>query len=458
MATDLRRDWARVQQRLDPHDPISQLPAELLGYVFQSLNSQEVRTIFSAGYTRHPPTIVSHVCSRWREVALKTPSLWGDILVWSTYNGLQQLQMWLVRAGVVPLTIRLISRDNGELVEHFAEAITAYLGRLRKLQIDSRTSHFMGLIMALAQASNPSRTYILEDVRLSLAWLTDEPPIVIPAHNGAFFGALRRMRLDHVHWEGWEACPVQDLRVQVRRGWTSGWRGVLAPMWNGLHNLRRLEILVTTELDPYTDSHRLNLPQLSELKIRINDQHLEGIFSGLDAPKLATVDLEILREDTSDVEHYTFLSDFSTRCSPILKLTVTQSYTLESSIRINEMIRLTPSIEDLTISGIARDKFYSRDPLASFADTLSYLPDLKTLRLEKGCFHYDSLNDIVRNGLQHRVDLHLDSGTLFLPGIREEDCEHTQNVLKKAFRRYVDLQTYGLQAETTESASTFEWD
>ncbi|KAM6489601.1 hypothetical protein JOM56_014923 [Amanita muscaria] len=55
------------------------LPRETISRVFSMLCAE---TVVSIPYKQHmvPPQItVSHVCSKWREIALATPALWNDV-------------------------------------------------------------------------------------------------------------------------------------------------------------------------------------------------------------------------------------------------------------------------------------------------------------------------------------------------------------------------------------------
>ncbi|KIL65160.1 hypothetical protein M378DRAFT_11017 [Amanita muscaria Koide BX008] len=56
-------------------------PREIFGHVFSILCAGSAEKI-SIPYTKHrtPPQItVSHVCSKWREIALATPALWKNV-------------------------------------------------------------------------------------------------------------------------------------------------------------------------------------------------------------------------------------------------------------------------------------------------------------------------------------------------------------------------------------------
>ena len=104
-------------------EPINWLPMELLIQIFLGLldfDSEDPRY--------RPPFIVSHVCTKWRAIALSTPRLWSRI----TLRGFKQpviAQTYITRSAKVPLDIDyaslLDSRPTGEccqVVDFLAKA------------------------------------------------------------------------------------------------------------------------------------------------------------------------------------------------------------------------------------------------------------------------------------------------------------------------------------------------
>ncbi|KIL56868.1 hypothetical protein M378DRAFT_32161, partial [Amanita muscaria Koide BX008] len=56
------------------------LPREIIGLIFSILCTEKI----PIPHQQHmvPPQItVSHVCSKWREIALATPALWNDVKI-----------------------------------------------------------------------------------------------------------------------------------------------------------------------------------------------------------------------------------------------------------------------------------------------------------------------------------------------------------------------------------------
>ncbi|KIL56863.1 hypothetical protein M378DRAFT_1032702, partial [Amanita muscaria Koide BX008] len=54
------------------------LPGETIGYIFSTLRAERV-SIPHKWHKTPSQIIVSHVCSKWRQIALATPALWNDV-------------------------------------------------------------------------------------------------------------------------------------------------------------------------------------------------------------------------------------------------------------------------------------------------------------------------------------------------------------------------------------------
>jgi hypothetical protein len=99
----------RAQERLNSYAyPVLTLPNEIVSEIFVQ---------FLPVYPSPPPmsgplspSSLSHICRRWRQVALSTPTLWRAISLpdfYSTDNGVLHsiLEVWLGRSGCLPLSI-----------------------------------------------------------------------------------------------------------------------------------------------------------------------------------------------------------------------------------------------------------------------------------------------------------------------------------------------------------------
>jgi hypothetical protein len=105
----LRKEKTLVQERLNSYKyPVLELPNEIISDVFIH---------FLPPYPECPPlngllspTLLTHICRRWREIALGTPALWRAI---SSYNNCIPFHahasifgIWLERSRLCPLSLR----------------------------------------------------------------------------------------------------------------------------------------------------------------------------------------------------------------------------------------------------------------------------------------------------------------------------------------------------------------
>ncbi len=104
----LLRIMAHVDKSCTGIDYSSAVPGEVLSHIFVLGSNRPVRLF----YRRNPPQVtISQVCSRWRQIALTTGSLWSSVSIpWFDFQYARLLsvyQIWVGRAGKYPLTIRL---------------------------------------------------------------------------------------------------------------------------------------------------------------------------------------------------------------------------------------------------------------------------------------------------------------------------------------------------------------
>ncbi|KAJ7087031.1 hypothetical protein C8R43DRAFT_1173909 [Mycena crocata] len=108
----LRMERSSIQGRLSAYKyPVLTLPNEIVSEIFLH---------FLPAYPDCPtmtgplsPTLLTHICRKWRQIALNTPSLWRAIpfpLDLDPSQRVPMLQSWLSRSRVCPLSIEI--NDN----------------------------------------------------------------------------------------------------------------------------------------------------------------------------------------------------------------------------------------------------------------------------------------------------------------------------------------------------------
>ncbi|KAJ6456454.1 hypothetical protein C8R45DRAFT_578682 [Mycena sanguinolenta] len=154
--SELRAQQAQVQERLDAYKyPVLTLPNEIISEIF---------TYFIPVYPALPPltglrspTTLTHICHRWREVAVATPALWRAIRLdyWSLQPVNKQLHCiadaWVERSRTCRLSIDIKVYKHDLLPVVFTEPMAAAATRWEHLSLwlDSRSHPEIGLLPLL---------------------------------------------------------------------------------------------------------------------------------------------------------------------------------------------------------------------------------------------------------------------------------------------------------------------
>ncbi|EIM80184.1 uncharacterized protein STEHIDRAFT_142971 [Stereum hirsutum FP-91666 SS1] len=118
--------------------PVERLPPEMLSYCFLLLRTEEVERLRHADNYRSDSTgiqwlmAITHVCRRWRTVALDAKPLWRQLDVRS---GSQWFQAMLSRAGSLPLVIICHGLDIGACVAWIQDDVIPNMDRVEEIRL-----------------------------------------------------------------------------------------------------------------------------------------------------------------------------------------------------------------------------------------------------------------------------------------------------------------------------------
>ncbi|KAE9390072.1 hypothetical protein BT96DRAFT_356034 [Gymnopus androsaceus JB14] len=126
LVLDLGLDYLRVIPKAKCH--VNSLPVEILQEVFvYCLPDREWRLDKSPP----PQLILSHICSRWRDIALCYPRLWSTfMIVFPVPRHIPMVKMWLERSGQYPLNL-YIDHQRWEVEEYTMVVTDAVINLLR---------------------------------------------------------------------------------------------------------------------------------------------------------------------------------------------------------------------------------------------------------------------------------------------------------------------------------------
>ncbi|KAF5359599.1 hypothetical protein D9756_003381 [Leucocoprinus leucothites] len=117
--------------------PMSRLPAELLAQVFEHCLSSDV---FPVPASSQAPLLLAHTCSRWRAVALSTPSLWSrlHIIYRDPSLDIPMASDWLRRSGCLPLSISISIDFNEQPAQEILDVVCSHSPRWRHIRFEFR--------------------------------------------------------------------------------------------------------------------------------------------------------------------------------------------------------------------------------------------------------------------------------------------------------------------------------
>lgn len=128
------------------------LPNEILGQIFILVAQNHGPVVFPIYNTNFPPQLtITHVCSHWRQVALRTSELWNNTCLdfrveseMGSHNLLLLHGRWLLRARKFPVTLSVHFREPSFGVSNTLQVILFPL-KVKRLHLDLKYGKFVEL-------------------------------------------------------------------------------------------------------------------------------------------------------------------------------------------------------------------------------------------------------------------------------------------------------------------------
>ncbi|KIM46894.1 hypothetical protein M413DRAFT_440464 [Hebeloma cylindrosporum] len=275
--------------------PISRLPTELLDAIFAfyasectEINPNKLGDPLEASRT------VSHVSSRWRDVALNNPWLWNRITLihwWKKEGRLEWIKYMIKRTRNAPLTLRIWVGHgwDEDWDQNMALILTSLLPRVEvfDLRLDSSYYPTENFRKALVSASAP----LLESLKVAPYNFLSHEPIDPSRFEPIFPPAMPK--LTRVQYElDWNYVPYSSLFNVTRFKMTAS-----ARHGNSLFTpLRCIQLLNS-------------MPLLEELSLSINFTDLE--------PESLELDPDTLELRLAHLKYF-YLDAVSSDCSLLL--------------------------------------------------------------------------------------------------------------------------------------------
>ena len=278
------------------HALISSLPPELLARIFRFYTLIEPPW---SGLQKLGWIVVTHVCRRWRQVALDDSMLWARIV------GVSPSTEWileaLVRARDAPLRFDIVGAPSPEALFKF----TPHMSHTRILRLPNLSIHDMEVVREICTLEAP----VLEHFELGIS---DASLITFPqlaAGMTLFKGhspKLRSFIISHITIP-WSLVPRGQL-TQLRI--TSSWISTLSvsslndsnQLFDLLLNSPELKSLsikfcLPSVLSQVACGEPIHLPCLSRLSLSGSTSRVTNLLKRLKLPSSATLHLDCISED-----------------------------------------------------------------------------------------------------------------------------------------------------------------
>jgi hypothetical protein len=390
--------------------PIHDLPPELLAQIFI-----RCLPLFPTLEATEAPLLLTHVCQKWRQIAIHCPSLWDSIyLPLSNYplteRDLHVGDLFLTRSGA-----RLLNIDLGLLTNTFpwlikTERLTSVENFLLKVTEGGHASRVRRLDRIFPEMLHKDR-FLEKMVNLEELLVCDNLPV--GAHDyppGIRLPmSMKQLTLCQTSYDLRQLMPLPPL-TQLSMWQLSGSARLSVPFVIDL--LRHLPHLETCTLDinaqqePAYRGHEHELVVLTHLHMLVlswdDPVDVGPILDCLVAPKIEK--LGLAGRAPVGVEQWDHLKHFLSRCRPpVENLCIGELCQID--IELLECLRMCDEITHLSLAHCTLDKNFfealTRKNKGHNLDSRDLLPKLLHVSFE-WCV-LDDINDLLIM-LQSRVD------------------------------------------------------
>lgn len=357
------------------HDFFDFMPNEILSFIFHFAVHDDAPE--DESYPGMFPLTISHVCSRWRRLALSTGNLWTRIVLTFPSSDIQlsRTTAWLSRSATYPLDLLLDFRDpswdweesshsfRAENIHDVLRLLLPHVNRWRRFEL--LTDTWAPIYFFLAHTQHVKSAPRLQKLGLFRcnAYFASKNEVFQPSNlktpmklfGGAELPQLKRVALVGVHldWEGSSLRNLLSLELKYHA------REVMPPLKDFVHmliscpNLQSLAILGWGPLylgngDSFRSLERsIRLPHLTSLSYGFLDvQYALRLLSLFILPSLRRLSLEDISESvdhtgTSRVDAtplFDWLSDQA--CSPCSAHDRSIQCTCSTTLRISRVTQL----------------------------------------------------------------------------------------------------------------------
>jgi len=281
--------------------PISSLPSELLARIFRFCALVEPPW---SGGQKLGWIGVTHVCQRWRQVALDDSSLWASLRIAGVSPGAEWISEALVRARDAPLLFDIVGTPSPDVLSK----IPPHISRTRKLRLPRLSIHDFRFVREICTLEAP----VLEYFELGIS---DASPIKFHqlAAGMTLFKEhtpkLRSFITSHITipWSFIPRGQLTQLKIILSRRISMPSSSSLNDsnqFFDLLINCPDLEILslefcLPSMLSQVSHGEPIHLPRLSRLSLSGSTSRVMNLLNRMKLPSSATLHLRCISDDPS---------------------------------------------------------------------------------------------------------------------------------------------------------------
>jgi len=299
----IRSLQSRVAQIENETAPISRLPADVLEIIFEESRCALSQWI---GLRRPLPIEVrlSHVCRRWRQVSLSTPSLWNTLRLPILHKE-SSIKAYLQRCNRCPLSVQLGPElSDRRVMDVVSSVLIPRIGQFRELILDTEDRQELYTLLGfLANVAAPSLQRLRITSNDPARGQGSYPPVEI-FKNGA--PLLADVRLSAIPITLPQA-PISTLHFDPHPGpgipnSRSHLLSIITPVASSLTILHLKGFVSGFHEEP--GSAPIVLPVLRELMVHGNALiHGFNVFRNISAPSLRMFSLHSVKRQTLSSIH-----------------------------------------------------------------------------------------------------------------------------------------------------------
>jgi F-box associated protein len=341
--------------------PISCLPPETIAIIFSflSLPKEYVRLLTGDKQDNLAWLRVSHVCHRWREIALNQPRFWSRIdFTTLTSAGVTEV---LSRSKMAPLELEAnlsCVHWGGDRVDAFGKQLFSHVSHISRLTV---TADFVDLQTIIEQLASPAP---------ALDWLslTVEDKchlhMGIPANaiipHSLFDGTvprLSRLYLDHCDIS-WTSPLFKSLRILELQTLSPHARPILDEWLDTLEQMLQLETLVVNHATPRAPpvgtplsepTRVITHPSLTQLNLAASASDCTFALSHLVLPALIRIRVDVTSELASADDVRALIPHFSRNAHGSQDAEPLQSILLSGEPSLTEVVVWTAAGADMEV-------------------------------------------------------------------------------------------------------------